>query len=103
MNRKKKKKIFGNSERLRLSVYKSLKHLHAQIINDDDKKTVIGLSTKIIKEGNKTEKSSILGKEMAKKAIEAGVLKVVFDRGRFKYHGRIKAFANAAREGGLSF
>ncbi|OGC08194.1 50S ribosomal protein L18 [candidate division WOR-1 bacterium RIFOXYD2_FULL_36_8] len=99
----KRKKIFGNVERPRLNVYKSLKHIHAQIIDDDSQKTIVGLSTQIVKKGNKMERSVVLGKEIAKRAKEEGVTKVVFDRGKFKYHGRIKAFADAAREGGLNF
>ncbi len=99
----KKRKIFGTSERPRLSVYKSLKHVHAQIINDLENKTLLGMSTQMVKKGKKTEKAIALGKEIAKKALDAGIKKVVFDKGRFKYHGRIKAFADAAREGGLNF
>ncbi|MBI5701845.1 50S ribosomal protein L18 [Candidatus Saganbacteria bacterium] len=98
-----KKKIFGTADRPRFSVYKSLKHIHAQIVDDEAGKTLVGLSTQAYKEGKKIEKSVRLGVDLAKKAIAAGISKVVFDRGRFKYHGRIKAAADAAREGGLKF
>lgn len=98
----KKRKIIGTTDRPRLSVYKSLKHMHAQIIDDSLNKTLIGMSTKKGKE-NKTQKAKALGIEIAKKAIGSGIKKVVFDKGKFKYHGRIKALADAAREGGLEF
>lgn len=100
---KKKRKIFGTTERPRLSVYKSLKHIHAQIIDDVKSKTLVGMSTQVLEKGKKMEKSIALGVEIAKKAIAAGINTVVFDRGRFKYHGRIKALADAARKGGLKF
>jgi len=98
-----KKKIFGTKDRPRLSVYKSLKHIHAQIIDDTARKTLVGLSTQGVKKGKKMEKSIAMGEALAKKAKAAGIEKVVFDRGRFKYHGRIKALADAARKGGLKF
>jgi len=98
-----KKKIFGTKDRPRLSVYKSLKHIHAQIVDDTLQKTLVGLSTQGIKNGKKMEKAVALGEGIAKKAKEAGIEQVVFDRGRFKYHGRIKALADAARKGGLKF
>lgn len=101
---RKKRKIIGTADRPRLSVYKSLKHMHAQIVDDINHKTIVGMSTKSIKDkGTKLEKSAVLGRELAKKAIASGIEKVVFDRGRFKYHGRVKAMAAAAREGGLEF
>ena len=103
MNTKKKKAIFGTKERPRLSVYKSLKHMHAQIIDDVDHKTLVGMSTQSIKKGTKMEKAVALGREIAGIAKKAGISLVVFDRGIFKYHGRIKALADAAREGGLNF
>ena len=86
-----------------MSVYKSLKHMHAQVIDDYAQKTLIGLSTQAIKKGTKMEKAKALGKELADKAKEKGIKKIVFDRGKFKYHGRVKALADAAREGGLEF
>ncbi len=99
----KRRKIFGTTQRPRLSVYKSLKHIHAQIIDDTSGKTLVGLSTQTIKSGKKMEKSIALGSEIAKKALAANITKVVFDKGKFKYHGRIKAFAESARKGGLKF
>lgn len=99
----KKRKIIGTSERPRLSVYKGLKHIYAQIIDDTVNKTLVGYSTKLIKTGTKTEKAAALGKSIAEKAKALGVSKIVFDRGKFQYHGRIKALADAARKGGLVF
>ncbi len=98
-----KKKIVGTKERPRLSIYKSLKHIHVQVVDDLSKKTIVGLSTVAIKSGKKMEKAHALGLAIAKEAIKAGVEKVVFDKGKFKYHGRVKALAEAAREGGLKF
>ena len=106
-----RKKVIGNTERPRLSVYPSLKHLEAQLIDDFENKTIIGFTTKA-KEFQKSSKIKTcgnvaaavqFGKFVAEKAKEKGIQKVVFDRGGFLYHGRIKAFADAAREQGLSF
>lgn len=99
----KRRNIIGSKLRPRLSVYKSLKHIHAQVIDDTEHKTLLGISTQMIKKGKKMEKSVELGREIARRAKELGIEKVVFDRGKFKYHGRIKALAEAAREGGLKF
>ena len=106
-----RKKVRGTLERPRLSVYPSLQHLEAQIIDDYEQTTLLGLSTKgkdfQKKAGLKTcgnVKAAVnFGKFVAEKAKEKGIQKVVFDRGGFLYHGRIKAFADAAREQGLSF
>lgn len=108
-----KKKIIGTPERPRLSVYKSLKHIYAQIIDDTIGHTLVAASSlspeirekleELKKRGGKTEVAKAVGELIAKKALEKGITKVVFDRGGFKYHGRIKAFADAAREAGLQF
>lgn len=104
-----RKKVVGTKDRLRLSVYRSLNHIYAQIIDDSDGCTVISASSldSPVKEmaqhkGNvKTAKE--VGMLVAKKAQEKGIKKIVFDRGGYLYHGRIKALAEAAREAGLEF
>ncbi len=104
-----RKKVFGTSERPRLSVYKSLKHIYAQIIDDTKGITLVSASTldrelrEKLPELTKTEEAREVGKLIAKRALEKGIKKVVFDRGGFIYHGRIKALAEGAREGGLEF
>lgn len=90
-------------ERLRLSVYRSSKHIYAQIIDDARGHTVVSASSAALKEGSKTDTAAAVGKALAAAAAEKGVGKVVFDRGAYRYHGRVKALAEAAREGGLDF
>jgi large subunit ribosomal protein L18 len=102
-----RKRISGTTERPRLSIYKSLNHIYAQIINDLDGKTIASASTldedcKADKTGNSTAASAV-GQLLAKRASAKGVKAVVFDRGGFKFHGRVKALADAARKGGLQF
>ena len=98
-------KVIGTTLRPRLSVYKSNKHIFVQVIDDEKNITLAGASTKIVKKDkmSKSDSSKALGEVIAKKAIEKGVTSVVFDRGGYKYHGRVKALANAAREHGLVF
>jgi large subunit ribosomal protein L18 len=102
-----RKKLNGTAERPRLVVFRSINHIYAQIINDDIGKTLVSMSTKAKGETfsgkTKTEKSREVGLKLAKKAIDAGIEAVCFDRAGFKYHGRIKALADGAREGGLKF
>ncbi len=105
-----RKNLFGTSEKPRLSVYKSLNHIYAQVIDDTQGKTLVAASTlskeiadEIQNAKSKTEKSKIVGTLVAKLAIENKVEKVVFDRGINKYHGRVQAVAEGAREGGLKF
>lgn len=90
-------------ERLRLSVYRSSKHIYAQIIDDTKGHTVAAASSASLKSGSKTDTASAVGKALAEAALAKGVKKVVFDRGAYRYHGRVKALADAAREGGLDF
>ena len=104
-NRKKLKKV--NINRYRISVSKSLNNLSAQIIDDKEKKTLVSASS-IEKEFKKNkvkkiEKSSLIGEILAKRAKEKNINKVYFDRGGYKYHGRIKAFAEILRKNGLKF
>jgi large subunit ribosomal protein L18 len=95
--------VFGTAEKPRLSVFKSNKFIYGQLINDDKSETIISLSSMKVKGKTFTERSTETGKEIAKLALAKKIEKVVFDRGGFKYVGRIKAFADGARAGGLKF
>lgn len=91
-------------KRLRLSVFRSNKYLYAQIIDDKAGQTKVSATTKELKEkATKLEKARSLGKIIAEKALKAGIKEVVFDRGSYKFHGRVKSLAEGAREGGLKF
>lgn len=112
LKRKKRvrKKVFGVDGNLRLSIFKSGSNIYAQLINDDESLTVVSASSidKDVKsqlkpEMNKTDKAKLVGKVLAEKALEKGIKKVSFDRNGFLYTGRVKALADAAREGGLEF
>ncbi|OGQ04008.1 MAG: 50S ribosomal protein L18 [Deltaproteobacteria bacterium RIFCSPLOWO2_12_FULL_44_12] len=99
--------VKGNSERPRLSVFKSAKHLYAQLIDDLAGKTLVSSST-LDKELKSKAKGTLegakqVGKLLAQRALKKGIKKVVFDRGGFKYHGQLKALADVAREAGLQF
>ena len=94
--------IFGTADMPRLAVFRSNKEIYAQLINDIDGKTIAAASSKDIK-GTKIEQAGAVGKAIAEKSIAAGVSKVVFDRGGYLYHGRVKALAEGARESGLKF
>lgn len=97
-------RIRGTEARPRLTVFRSLRYIYAQIINDETGVTIVASSDKAISaKGSAIEKAAAVGADIAKKAKEAGVVKVAFDRGPYKYHGRIKAVADAARESGLEF
>ncbi|MBU1152087.1 50S ribosomal protein L18 [Patescibacteria group bacterium] len=97
-------KISGTALRPRLVVFRSLTHTYAQIIDDENSKIITQSSDLKLKDkGTKIEKAKKVGEELAKKAIEAKVKEVVFDRNGYKYHGRVKAVAESAREGGLKF
>jgi large subunit ribosomal protein L18 len=96
--------VSGTKERPRLAVYRSLNHVYAQLIDDAGSHTLAAASTVALKaKGNGIAEAAKVGKEIAAKAKAAGVSSVVFDRGGFLYHGRIKALADAAREAGLEF
>ena len=97
-----RKNVAGTPERPRLVVFRSLKHISAQIVDDTTGRTMMTV-TSVKLEGKKSEKSVQVGKMIAEKAKAAGVSKVVFDRAGYKYHGRVKAVADGAREGGLEF
>jgi large subunit ribosomal protein L18 len=96
-------KLSGTGERPRLNVYRSLNHIYAQVIDDQTGQTLISASTIKMKTGGNVAAAKEIGKEVAEKAVEKGIKKVVFDRGGYLYHGRIKALADAAREAGLEF
>ncbi len=102
-HKKVRKNIRGTQERPRLAVFKSAQHIYAQIIDDVKGVTIAAESDLKLDKGTKTEKAIMVGENLAKKAIKAKVAKVVFDRGGFKYHGRIVALATGARKGGLEF
>lgn len=99
-------KISGSSSAPRLSVYKSNKEIYAQLIDDKEGKTLVSASSRekgVDAKGTKTEIAAAVGKKIAEKAKAAGFEKIVFDRNGFVYHGRVKALADGAREGGLKF
>ncbi len=97
-------RITGTPERPRLAVFRSAKHIYAQIIDDVKGVTLVSASTLNVEaEGTKTDAAKAVGEAVAKKALDAGITKVVFDRGGNIYHGRIKALAEGAREAGLDF
>lgn len=101
-----RKSISGTSERPRLSVFRSNKQIYAQIIDDVKGVTVVSagsLKNDGAQKVNKVDQAKLIGKEIAEKAIKAGIQEVVFDRNGYLYHGRIKSLAEAARENGLKF
>ncbi len=96
--------VIGSATQPRLSVYKSNRYMHAQIIDDAKRVTLVAGSTKEAAKGmKKTDAAKALGVELAKKAAALGITTVVFDRGGFRYTGRVAVLADAAREGGLKF
>ena len=102
-------KVVGTPERPRLCVYRSIGHIYAQVIDDRGGKTLVSASSadketkKGLKGGGNIAAAKVVGKTIAQRAKAAGLEKVVFDRGGYKYHGRVKALADAAREAGLQF
>ncbi|MFA5619307.1 MAG: 50S ribosomal protein L18 [Weeksellaceae bacterium] len=104
IKRRVRRNIFGTAERPRLSVYRSNKEIYAQLIDDNAGVTLASASSREKVEGTtKTARAAAVGKLIAGKAKEKGIEAVVFDRNGFVYHGRVKALADGAREGGLSF
>lgn len=101
-----RKKVRGTAERPRLAVFRSLNHIYAQVIDDDNGKTLASASTTEkglgLKSGGNVEAAQTIGKTVAERAIAAGVSSVVFDRGGYVYHGRVKALIDATREAGLN-
>jgi len=101
--------VKGTPERPRLNVFRSLRHIYAQVIDDSAGKTLLAVSTldpdvrSQLKGLRKTDQAKLVGKTLAERAQQAGIKAVVFDRGGYKFHGRVKALAEASREGGLDF
>jgi len=102
-----RRRVAGTAERPRLNVFRSAKHIYAQIIDDEQGKTLVAASTLDkaagIEYGGNIEAAKKVGALVAERALEKGIKKVVFDRGGYLYHGRVKALADAAREKGLEF
>jgi large subunit ribosomal protein L18 len=100
-----REKLAGTGERPRLNVYRSLNHIYAQLIDDQKGETLVSASTLQAKSktGGNVAAAKEIGKAVAEKAVAKGIKQVVFDRGGFLYHGRVKALAEAAREAGLEF
>jgi large subunit ribosomal protein L18 len=100
-----RERLSGTTERPRLNVYRSLNHIYAQVIDDQKGETLVSASTLALKHktGGNVAAAKEIGKAVAEKAVAKGIKQVVFDRGGFLYHGRIKALADAAREAGLEF
>lgn len=106
IKRRIRKKLAGTASHPRLSVYRSNKQIYAQIIDDIDNKTIVAASSKELAVEDyktKTEQAAKVGELVAKKATEAGIETVVFDRNGYLYHGRVKSLADGARNGGLKF
>ena len=108
-HRRVRQKVTGTISRPRLCVFRSLNHIHAQLIDDSSDQTLVSMSTldsQIRGKTNgmvKTKKAEIVGTLIAEKALNKGIKQVVFDRGGYKYHGRVKVLAEAARKAGLEF
>jgi large subunit ribosomal protein L18 len=104
-----RRRIQGTAERPRLSVFRSNKHIYAQLIDDQKGITLAAANSLAVKNGEKVmyggnlQAAKIIGQKIAEAAKEKGILKVALDRGHYRYHGRVKALAEAAREGGLQF
>ena len=109
-HRRVRKKILGSAERPRLCVFKSAKHIYAQIIDDSEGRTIVAASTQKLgevkadeKTGRKTAAAREVGRKLAEAARERGIARVAFDRGGYQYHGRVAALADGARKAGLEF
>jgi large subunit ribosomal protein L18 len=98
-----RRKLAGTEARPRLNVYRSLNHIYAQVIDDQKGETLVSASTIKLKTGGNIASAKEIGKTVAELAVKQGIKKVVFDRGGYLYHGRIKALADAARAAGLEF
>ena len=102
-----RKKVTGTAERPRLVVYRSLKHIYAQLVDDQRGVVLLGVSDQlkdlVVRGTGKVARGKAVGQRIAARAKEAGVSKVVFDRAGYRYHGRVQAVAEGAREGGLEF
>lgn len=103
-HRRVRKRITGTPDRPRLVVHRSLKNIEAQIVDDLESRTIVGVnSSSLDLDGDKTDQAEATGRRVAELAREQGITRVVFDRGGYRYHGRVKALADGAREAGLEF
>ena len=100
-HRRVRKKVVGTAERPRLAVYRSNRYVYAQLIDDYAGRTLLSVSSLGAKDGGPTDQAKAVGEQIAARAKEAGITKATFDRGGFQYHGRVRAVAEGAREGGL--
>ena len=104
-----RRRVHGTPERPRLTVFRSLKHIHAQVVDDTQHHTLVAASTLDAEvrgqlgDKDKSAQAEVVGQVLAERALRAGVERVVFDRGGYKYHGRVKSLADAARKAGLEF
>jgi large subunit ribosomal protein L18 len=104
-----RRRVHGTPERPRLTVFRSLKHIHAQVIDDTQGYTLVAASTldaevrSQLADKDKSAQAAVVGEVLARRALEAGVERIVFDRSGYKYHGRVKSLADAARKAGLEF
>jgi large subunit ribosomal protein L18 len=104
-----RKKVVGTAQCPRLTVYRSLNHIYVQVVDDSQGRTLLSVSTidpsirKKLSGTSKTQQAAMVGTALAEQALQAGIKRVVFDRGGYKYHGRVRALAEASREGGLQF
>lgn len=98
-----RKKVHGTTQRPRLAVFRSAKHIYAQVIDDSQGTTIAHASSVVGPSENKVEAAKSVGSTVAKACIDKGVDQVVFDRGGYRYHGRVRALAESAREAGLKF
>jgi large subunit ribosomal protein L18 len=109
IHRRSRTRLHGRPQTPRVNVYRSLNHIYVQIVDDTQGRTLVAASTrdkevrKILKNGGNIAAAKVVGKVLAERAKTAGITRVVFDRGGYAYHGRVKALADAAREGGLTF
>jgi large subunit ribosomal protein L18 len=109
IHQRSRERLHGKSEAPRVNVYRSLNHIYVQIVDDTQGRTLVAASTrdkevrKTLKNGGNIAAAKEVGKVLAERAKTAGITRVVFDRGGYAYHGRVKALADAAREGGLKF
>jgi large subunit ribosomal protein L18 len=104
-----RERVSGTPDRPRMCVFRSLKHIHAQVIDDTQGYTLVSASTldaevrSQLNDKDKAAQAAVVGEVLAKRALEAGIRQVVFDRGGYRYHGRVKSLADAARKSGLAF
>ncbi len=104
-----RRRLSGTKQRPRLSVYRSLRNIYCQIIDDTEGKTLVAISTlvpdfrKDVPDGGNVKAATLLGERLARVALEKGIKRIAFDRSGYKYHGRVKALAEAARKAGLEF